>query len=178
MRKSPVIVGLLLTTGIGWAAESRPAVQAMDPAGIAIEAQARCVPTAGIPIPEVADNEVKVACLKDYGVRAECNPDGNRARLQAWRSWVSQMTDFKERCASVGGVFAYADPSFREPTDAAFCSVPQPEVNYDAFETPLCNFVSQCPKVVVSCLDPDDALPRAPRTVQLPGVPQPVSVLH
>ncbi len=84
--------------------------------------------------------------------------------------------DFKDRCASVGGVFAFADSKFAEPSDASFCSMAQPEVQYNDFETPMCNFVSRCPRIAVTCTKTEDVLETVHRTVSLPGIPKPIAI--
>lgn len=164
---SPFLAGIGLADGPSAAA----------PPALTIAAEARCVDSAGIPIQEVPDNQVKLACLRDKTVQSQCNPDGHHARIQAFRSWTYQLADFRERCASVGGVFSFADPGFQEPSNETFCSAAQPEVRYNPFETPLCNFVSQCPNVAVTCSQPEDlALQTAKRNVSLPGIPNPIHI--
>src|SRR5437762_7176181 len=76
---------------------------------LVIAAEGRCVPTAGIPIKEVPDNQVKYACLRDRGVTSRCNMDGYHASIEAFRQWESQLMEFKVRCASVTGTFAFAN---------------------------------------------------------------------
>jgi hypothetical protein len=146
--------------------------------GLMIGSEARCVQSRGIPIKEVPDNQVKFACLKDRTVQSACNPDGDHARVEAFRQWESQVMDFKDRCSTVGGVFAFADPRFKEPSDASFCTQAQPEVQYSEFETPMCNFVSRCPHVAVTCVRTEEAIQTAQRTVFLPGIPKPISIIY
>jgi len=177
MFKPTFIVTLLLTSGLAWAGVSKNhPITVDDSQGLVIGSEARCVQSRGIPIKEVPDNEVKVACLSDKTVLMACNPDGAHARSEAFRQWTSQMMDFKDRCSSVGGAFAYADPKFQEPSDSSFCSQAQPEVQYTEFETPMCNFVSRCPRVAVTCTRTEDILHSTPRIVALPGIPKPVSL--
>ncbi len=143
-----------------------------------ISAESRCVQTSGIPIEEVADNQVKWACLQDATVQRTCNPDGSHARVNAFRDWTSQVMDFKERCTDVGGTFAYVDRNFKEPADSSFCGLAQPEVMYSEWETPLCNFVSRCPQVAVTCIRNEDVVQETLRTVQLPGIPNAIAIAH
>src|SRR5438045_1302513 len=77
---------------------------------------------------------------------------------------------------AVGGFFAFADTQFKEPSDHFFCSQAQPEVQYSEFETPMCNFVSRCPQVAVTCTRTEDALQHSARTVALPGIPKPIAI--
>jgi hypothetical protein len=168
------VVGLvlLLAAAAIWAAPLEESPQ------LTIASEARCLESIGVPIPEVSDNQVKLACLRDKTVQAECNPDGQHARIQAFRQWHSDLMDFKDRCAEVGGVFGFADPNFKEPANESFCSAADVEVRYGTFEQPHCNFVSRCPPVVLSCARPEDIVQAAPRTVLLPGIPNPVSLQH
>lgn len=154
------------------------AVRVDNAEGLLIGSEARCVNSRGIPIKEVPDNQVKLACLKDRNVQWACNPDGSHARVEAFRQWESQLMEFKERCASVGGSFAFSDPKFQEPRDASYCSQAQPEVQYSEFETPMCNFVSRCPRVAVTCMRPEDTLKNPGRPVMLPGIPKAVAVAY
>lgn len=143
-----------------------------------IGSESRCLQSSGVPIEEVPDNQVKLACLKDPTVQSTCNPDGSHARVNAFRSWTAQVMDFKERCTEVGGTFSFADPNFKEPADSSFCSLAQPEVMYSEWETPMCNFVSRCPQVAVSCIHNEEAIQGTLRTVLLPGVPNAINIAH
>jgi hypothetical protein len=165
------------STGSQGAAAPLNAPRREDPT-LMIRSEARCINSRGIPIKEVPDSQVKVACLRDPQVQKFCNQDGQHARLQAFRDWERQLIEFKDRCASVGGVFSFGMPGFEEPSDESFCSLAQPEISYNSFETPLCNFVSRCPPVPVTCLRPEDALMPMGRRVMLPGVPQPIAISH
>jgi len=144
--------------------------------GLVIGSEARCVQSRGIPIKEVPDNQVRLACLRDPIVQSACNVDGSHARVEAFRSWVGQVMDFKDRCSSVGGQFAFSDPKFQEPADASFCTLAQPEVQYSEWETPMCNFVSRCPRVAVTCTKMEEILHSTPRVVALPGIPKPIAL--
>jgi hypothetical protein len=179
MRKLTLIVLPLLmpTLSLGITTPNQP-VAVGGSEGLTVAAEAHCVASRGIPISEVPDNQVKVACLKDHTVQMACNPDGSHARVEAFRQWTAQMMDFKERCSSVGGSFAYADPNFKEPSDSSFCSLAQPEVQYSEFETPMCNFVSRCPGVAVICSRTEDTLQAPMRAVQLPGVPRAIALAY
>jgi hypothetical protein len=168
------LAALPLLATWGWSQDAKE----KDEPAMVIAAEGRCVPTAGIAIPEVPDNQVKYACLRDRNVQNRCNPDGDHARIEAFRQWESQLMEFKDRCAAVGGQFAFSNPQFVEPTNAKFCGQAQPEVQYSEFETPLCNFVSRCPQVAVSCNHPEDAIQGLQRTVFLPGIPKPVSIAY
>jgi hypothetical protein len=177
MMRTPMIAMVLALAAPQAFAASSYGVVVGDSEGMVIGSEARCVQSRGIPIQEVPDNQVKWACLKDVNVQRACNPDGAHARFQAYRKWETQLMEFKERCSEVGGVFAFADPAFQEPSDASFCSLAQPEVQYNEFETPMCNFVSRCPHVAVTCLSTADAIRHdVPRTVSLPGVPLPIAI--
>jgi hypothetical protein len=167
-----VLATLALASGGSWGSNRS------DNATLIIASEGRCVPSAGIAIKEVPDNQVKYACLRDKAVQARCNPDGDHARIEAFRQWETQLMDFKDRCNSVGGVTVFANPRFTEPSDASFCGQAQPEVQYSEFETPLCNFVSRCPQVAVSCVHTEDALQNAQRNVFLPGIPKPISIAY
>ena len=52
----------------------------------------------------------------------------------------------------------------------------QPEVQYSEFETPMCNFVSRCPSVAVTCVKTEEFLHNSPHVVSLPGIPRPISI--
>ena len=172
-----VVAGLLLIVSFAMAKET-PAILVGDAAGWVIGSEAHCVNSRGIPIKEAPDNQVKAACLRDQNVRWACNPDGSHARVEAFRDWSGQLMDFKDRCSSVGGVFGFADPTFQEPADSSFCGLAQPVVTYSEFETPMCNFVSRCPRIAVTCTKTEEAIAGSMRTVQLPGIPRPVAIPH
>jgi hypothetical protein len=146
--------------------------------GLVIGSEARCMQSRGIPINEVPDNQVKWACLKDQNVQRACNPDGAHARFEAFRQWQAQLMEFQERCQAVGGVFAFADAGFQAPSDSSFCSLAEPVVSYSEFETPMCNFVSRCPRVAVTCATTEEVLRNVPQTVSLPGIPKPIAILR
>lgn len=175
--RSAILVALLLTTE-AYAGSPQQSVVVGGSEGLVIGSEARCVQSRGIPIQEVPDNKVKFACLRDQNVQRACNPDGAHARFQAFRQWQAQLMEFQERCQAVGGVFAFSDPRFQAPNDASFCSLAQPEVTYSEFETPMCNFVSRCPRVAVTCISTEEALQNVPRTVSLPGVPKPIAIVR
>ena len=164
------------STALAWGAITPNSVVVDNSEGLVISAEAHCVQSRGIPIKEVPDNEVKVACLRDKNVQMACNPDGAHARSEAFRQWTAQVMEFRDRCASVGGQFAYADSQFQEPSDSSFCSIAQPEVQYSEFETPMCNFVSRCPSIAVTCTKTEEILHTTPRIVALPGIPKPISL--
>lgn len=161
-----------------WAGKFQVPVFVGNNEGLVIQSEARCVASRGIPIKEVPDNQVRLACLQDRNVQMACNPDGSHARVQAFRQWSAQLMEFKDRCNSIGGAFAFSDPAFREPSDASFCGLAQPEVQYSGFETPMCNFVSRCPGIAVTCTKAEDTLQAPPRQMVLPGIPKPIAVAY
>jgi hypothetical protein len=179
MSKTWILIAALpLTASLACAEWPMQGVIVDNNVGLVIASEAHCVQSRGIPIGEVPDNQVRLACLKDRNVQQACNPDGSHARVEAFRQWSSQLMEFKDRCSAIGGSFAFSDSRFDEPKDASFCSLAQPEVQYSEFETPMCNFVSRCPSVAVTCIRTEDAIRNMPRTVSLPGIPRPISVAY
>jgi hypothetical protein len=148
-----------------------------DSPSLTIVSEARCVENSiGIPINENREDRIRVACLKDKTVQFRCNPDGAHARIQAFRQWSEQLAEFKDRCSAIGGMFAFSDPSFKEPTHNSFCSTPEIQVGYDSFEDAHCNFISRCPAVQVTCVRTPEAAEAAQRKVALPGIPAPIDI--
>ena len=116
-----------------------------------IEAEARCVDSAGISIGLIGEEGVKVACMEDRQVQGLCGPDGRLTRLRAYTAWFNKLKQFEDSCTTGGGTFAFQDPNFKEPQNESFCLQAVPEVGSNMFEEPLCNFRSSCPAVAVVC---------------------------
>ena len=173
-----LLLGLIsLLAGSVWAAVNQQGEPQNDEIAV-IESEAHCVDSAGIPINSVPDNEVKVACLQDAKVRMTCDLDGQRARLQAFRQWETALVTFQEQCQQSGGAFSFASSSFREPADETYCTTAEPEVHYSALESPICNFVSHCPRVQVYCRRQEEPSNQATHTVLLPGIPKAVPLSY
>jgi hypothetical protein len=169
---------LLVSTSLWASTPKLNATRANDEIAV-IESDADCVQDKGIPISEVPDDQVKLACLMDTNVRYNCNQDGQHARMEAFRQWESQLMAFQANCTQNGGTFTFAMDSFKEPANESFCTPAEPEISYNSFEKPLCNFSSHCPQVQVVCRHQEEADSlNAQHTVLLPGIPKPVAITY
>ena len=98
-----------------------------------------------------ADIQFWLACATDAQVKHICGDDGGLARTHAYSKWINALNRFQDSCRQNGGTFAYSDPDFADPVDESFCSPPRLLAKSSYLEDTLCNYISVCPGVKVSC---------------------------
>ena len=149
-RGGAVLLFLCLLTAASDPIGSAPTTTCRPQQQSLIDAETHCTP-AGIDIDYFHEHGIKVACLEDARVQRLCGLDGELTREKAFDLWQSRLQIFMSSCDNEGGVVAYDQPDFVEPTSSSYCLQAQPEVVVGAFEAQRCNFRSLCPAIIVSC---------------------------
>lgn len=145
----------------------------------AITATGQCQDADSLEVADIDDGQVRFACLQNKGVQRTCDLDGRTARLNAFRQWMANLDTYQRQCDQRHGTFAFQSADFQEPKDETFCSSPFINITYGRFENPICNFVSRCPSVAVSCTvgnESDNGFHIPTQAIMMPGVPVAIPV--